>query len=181
MTNDIGDVQCRRHTSFVRVTCQRPAATRVTAEAKIRGPVIAVMRPKAINVSRAATPNAPQTRKYGATKRAVAALSAGFVGRPASRRVIPRYARIIGRAEGNIIATIMTTRRAKKRTRSVDPKREGAVSAIRTSADVHVAYQAAPTARATAAATGMVRCRRSPAGWAGTVSTMPQSVGDMAI
>src|SRR2546427_12885325 len=77
-------------------------------------------------------------------KSAVAASSAGFVGRPASRRVIPRNARIIGRAEGNIIATIMTTRSAKKRTRSVDRKREGAVSAIRTSAEVHVAYQAVP-------------------------------------
>src|SRR2546426_4379773 len=85
--------------------------------------------------------------------RAVAASSTGFVGRPASRRVIPRYATIIGKADGNIIATIMTTRRAKKRTRSVDRNREGAVSAIRTSAEVHVAYQAAPTARTTAAAT----------------------------
>ncbi len=108
-------------------------------------------------------------------KSAVAASSAGFVGRPASRRVIPRNARIIGRAEGNIIATIMTTRSAKKRTRSVDRNREGAVSAIRASAEVHVAYQAAPTTRATAAATGTVRCRSSQAGSAATVSTMPRS------
>src|SRR2546426_10487352 len=103
--------------------------------------------------------------------RAVAASSTGFVGRPASRRVIPRYATIIGKADGNIIATIMTTRRAKKRTRSVDRNREGAVSAIRTSAEVHVAYQAAPTARTTAAATGTARCRSSQSrsagnGWA---------------
>src|SRR5712691_175082 len=114
-------------------------------------------------------------------KSAVATLSAGFVGRPASRRVIPRNARIIGRAEGNIIATIMTTRSAKKRTRSVDRKREGAVSAKRTSAEVHVAYQTAPTARATAAATGTVRCRSSQAGSAGTVSTIAQSEGDVTI
>src|SRR5438093_13570225 len=118
---------------------------------------MAPMSPRALSARRAATPNAPQTRKYGAMKSDVAASSAGFVGRPASRRVIARYARIIGRAAGNIIATIMTTRRAKKRTRSVDRNREGAVSAIRTSAEGHVAYQAAPTAKATATATGMVR------------------------
>src|SRR2546426_12684319 len=114
-------------------------------------------------------------------KSAVAVSSAGFVGRPASRRVIPRNARIIGRAEGNIIATIMTTRSTKKRTSSVDRNREVAVSAMRTSAEVHLAYQAAPTARATAAATGTVRCRSSQAGSAGTVSTMAQSEGDVAI
>src|SRR5881628_251018 len=113
-------------------------------------------------------------------KSAVAASSAGFVGRPASRRVIPRNARIIGRAEGNIIATIMTTRSAKKRTRSVDRNREGAVSAIRASVEVHVAYQAAPTTRATAAATGTVRCRSSQAGSAATVSTMPRWEGGRA-
>src|SRR2546427_12905903 len=111
----------------------------------------------------------------------VAGSSAGLVGRPASSRVTPQIARIIGKAEGNIIATIMTTRSEKKRTRSVDRNREGAVSAIRTSAEVHVAYQAAPTARATAAATGTVRCRSSQAGSAGTVSTMLRSVGDVTI
>src|SRR2546425_2971961 len=177
----MGEVQCVRQTSFVRVTCQRPAATSVTAEAKASGPVMDPRSPKALSARRAATPNAPQTRKYGAMNRAVAASSAGFVGRPASRRVIPRYATIIGKADGNIIATIMTTRRAKKRTRSVDRNREGAMRAIRTSAEVHVAYQAAPTARATAAATGTVKCRSSQAGSAGTVSTMPQSVGDVTI
>src|SRR2546427_774051 len=114
-------------------------------------------------------------------KSAVAASSAGLVGRPASRRVIPRNARIIGKAEGNIIATIMTTRSAKKKTRSVDRNREGAVSAIRTSAEFHVAYQAAPTARATAAATGTVRCGSSQAGSAGTMSTMPGSVGAVTV
>src|SRR2546428_12404195 len=111
-------------------------------------------------------------------KSAVAASSAGPVGRPASRRVIPRNARIIGKAEGNIIATIMTTRRAKKRTRSVDRNREGAVSAIRTSAEVHVAYHAAPTARTTAAATGTVRCRSSQAGSAGGALRTPPPGGD---
>jgi len=174
-------VQCVKQTSFVRVTCHTPAVTRVTAEANTNGPVTAPRRPDAINANSAPTPNAPQTRKYGAMKSDVAASSAGFVGRPASRRVIPRYARIIGSAEGNIIATIMTTSRAKKRTRSVDRNREGAMSAIRTSAEVHVAYQAAPTARATAAATGMVRCRSNPARSAGAVSTIPRSVGDVAI
>src|SRR3989475_12562131 len=118
---------------------------------------MAPMSPRALSASKAAPPNAPQTRKYGAMNRAVTAPYAGFVGRPASRRVIPRYARTIGKADGNIIATIMTTRRAKKRTRSVDRNREGDMRAIRTSAEVHVAYQAAPTARATATATGMVR------------------------
>src|SRR6267143_265142 len=97
MMKDIGDVQCVKQTSFVRVTCQMPAATRVTAEANTNGPVMAPMRPDAINANRAATPNPPQTRKYGVMKRAVAASSAGFVGRPASRRVIPRYAKIMGR------------------------------------------------------------------------------------
>src|SRR3989442_380421 len=63
MTKDIGDVQCVKQTSFVRVTCQTPAATRVTAEANTNGPVIAPRRPDAINAKSAATPNAPQTRK----------------------------------------------------------------------------------------------------------------------
>src|SRR2546426_3992507 len=171
----MGEVQGVKQPSLVRVTGQRPAATSVTAEAKASGPVKDPRSPKALSARRAATPNPPQTKKYGAMNRAVAASSAGFVGRPASRRVIPRYATIIGKADGNIIATIMTTRRAKQRMRSVDRKREGAVSAIRASAEVHGADQAAPTARATAAATGTVRCRRSQAGSAGTVSTMPQS------
>src|SRR5256886_4414156 len=157
MTKDIGELQCVTQASSVRVTSQMPAVMRVTADANTNGPVIAPMRPDAINARRAATPNAPQTRKYGAMNSAVAASSAGFVGRPASRRVIPRYARIIGKADGNIIATIMTARRAKKRTRSVDRNREGAMRAIRTSAEVQVEYQAAPTARATATATGMGR------------------------
>src|SRR2546428_8650289 len=138
---------------------------------------MAPMSPRALNARRAATPNAPQTRKYGAMNRAVAASSAGLVGRPASRRVIPRNATIIGKADGNIIATIMTTRRTKNRTRSVDRNREGAVSAIRTSAEVHVAYQAAPTARATAAATGTVRCRSSQAGSAGAGLAPPRAGG----
>src|SRR5439155_22314375 len=102
-------------------TSQGAAGTKVTTEADTHGPVVvpvAPMSPSAINPKTAATPNAPQTRKYGMTNRTVAVLSAGFVGRPASSRVIPRKARIIGIAEGNIIATIMTTRRAKKRTRS---------------------------------------------------------------
>src|SRR5438093_13588661 len=172
----MGDVQCVEQTSFLRVTCHTPADTRVTAEANTNGPVTAPRRPDAINANSAPTPNAPQTRKYGAMRSDVAASSAGFVGRPASRRVIARYARIIGRAAGNIIATIMTTRRAKQRTRSVDRNREGAVSAIRTSAEVHVAYQAAPTARATAAATGLGSRRGDAARSAGAVSTIPRTV-----
>src|SRR2546427_8196317 len=181
MTKDIGELQCVKQTSFVRVTCQMPAVMRVTADANTNGPVIAPMRPDAINAKSAATPNAPQTRKYGAMKSAVAVSSAGFVGRPASRRVIPRNARIIGRAEGNIIATLMTMSSAKERTRSVDRNREGAMSGIRTSAEGHVAYQAAPTARATAAATGMVRCRSSPAGSAGAGCTNEGTAGGTAI
>src|SRR2546428_14027647 len=114
-------------------------------------------------------------------KSAVAASSTGLVGRPASRRVIPRNARIIGRAEGNINATIMTTRSAKKRTKSVDRNREGGVSAIRTSAEVHEAYQGAPTTRATAAATGTVRCRSSQAGSAGTGLNKARSAGGETI
>ena len=98
------------------------------------------------------------------TNRTVAVLSAGFVGRPASSRVIPRKARIIGIAEGNIIATIMTTRSAKKSTRSDDTIVDGAIRAIRKSEDVHVAYQAAATTRATAAATGIVTRRSRIAG-----------------
>src|SRR2546428_13502284 len=112
-------------------------------------------------------------------KSAVAASSTGLVGRPASRRVIPRNARIIGRAEGNIIATIITTRSAKKSTKSVDRNREGGVSDIRTSAEVHVAYQVAPTPSATAAATATGGCGSSQASTAGTVSVMPQSVGNV--
>src|SRR3989475_2664856 len=133
MAKDIGELQCVTQTSFVRVTCQMPAVMRVTADANTNGPVIAPMRPDAINAKSAATPNAPQTRKYGAMKSAVAVLSAGFVGRPASRRVIPRNARIIGRGEGHMIATMTTTRRAKKRTRAADRNREGAMSGHRTS------------------------------------------------
>src|SRR5207245_6964433 len=70
----------------------------------------------------------------------------------------------IGIAEGNIIATIMTTRRAKKSTRSDDTIVDGAISAIRKPEDVHVAYQAAATTRATAAATGIVTRRSRIAG-----------------
>src|SRR6266545_761767 len=88
ITNDIGDVQCVRQTSFVRVTCQRPAATSVAEEAMARTFVIDPMTPRAITASNAATPKAPHVRKYGRTKRAVAALSAGFVGRPPSSRVL---------------------------------------------------------------------------------------------
>src|SRR5256885_17053810 len=120
MTKDIGELQCVTQTSFVRVTCQMPAVMRVTADANTNGPVIAPMRPDAINAKSAATPNAPQTRKYGAMKSAVAVLSAGFVGRPASRRVLPRNARIIGRAAGHIIPTLKTASRAQKRTKVAD-------------------------------------------------------------
>src|SRR2546428_12666844 len=120
----MGKVQWFNQTTFVRAPCRRPAATSVTAEAKAKGPVMAPVSPRALNASRAATPNAPQTRKYGAMNRAVAVSSAGFVGRPASRRVIPRYATIIGKADGNIIATIMTTRRGKKRTEAVERNKE---------------------------------------------------------
>src|SRR2546422_8253573 len=58
MTKDIGDAQCVKQTSFARVTCQTPAATRVTAEANTNGPVMAPKRPDAINAKSAATPNA---------------------------------------------------------------------------------------------------------------------------
>src|SRR6266542_4105469 len=126
--------------------------------------VIDPMTPRAITASNAATPNAPHVRKYGRTKRAVAALSAGFVGRPSSSRVIPWNARIIGMAEGDIIATIMTSRRAKNRTRSVEAILEGAVRAIKKSADVHVTYHAAATTRATATAIGAVMRRNSAVG-----------------
>src|SRR5207247_3598592 len=131
-------VQWVRQTSFVRVTCQNPAATSVAADARTTTLVINPMRPRAITASKAATPKAPHTRKYGRTKRAVATLSAGFVGRPASSRIISRNAKIIGIAEGNIIATIMTTRRPKNRTRSVDAIVEGAIRAIKTSEELHV-------------------------------------------
>src|SRR3989442_14157432 len=106
MTKDIGELQCVTQTSFVRVTCQMPAVMRVTADANTNGPVIAPMRPDAINAKSAATPNAPQTRKYGAMKSAVAVLSAGFVGRPGPRRGIPRHARVIRRADGHTNTTL---------------------------------------------------------------------------
>src|SRR6266568_223559 len=95
---------------------------------------------------------------------AVAASSAGFVGRPASRRVIPRNARLMGIAEGNIIATIMTTSRAKNRRRSVEPIVNRAIWVMRESVDVHVAYHAAATTSATAIATGIVTRFQSAAG-----------------
>src|SRR6266508_2921220 len=87
ITNDIGDVQCVRQTSFVRVTCQRPAATSVAEEAMARTFVIDPMTPRAITASNAATPKAPHVRKYGRTKRAVAALSVCFVIIPPPPRV----------------------------------------------------------------------------------------------
>src|SRR3989475_10691124 len=127
-TKAMGGGQGVKQTSFGGVTCQRAAATSVTAEAKAKGPVMAPVSPRALNASRAATPNAPQTRKYGAMNRAVAGASAGFVGRPASRRGIPRDATIIGKADGNIIPALMTTRRAQKRTKCVERHMEGAVS-----------------------------------------------------
>src|SRR6266571_4059385 len=176
MTNPIGDVQWVRQTSFVRVTCQSPAATSVAADAKTRTFVIDPMKSRAITASKAATPKAPHVRKYGMTKRVVAALSAGFVGRPSSSRVIPRNARTIGMVEGNIIATIMTTRRAKNRTRSVDAIVEGAIRAIKKSVDVHVTYHAAATTRATATAIGMVMRRKSAVGPTRVASSMRPSV-----
>src|SRR6266508_339186 len=181
ITNDIGDVQWVKQTSFVRVTCQRPAATSVAAEAMARTFVIDPMRPRAITASNAATPKAPHVRKYGRTKRAVAALSAGFVGRPSSSRVIPWNARIIGMAEGNIIATIMTSRRAKNRTRSVEAILEGAVRAIKKSADVHVTYHAAATTRATATAIGMFNRRKSAVGPPRVAYSMPPAVVTMTL
>src|SRR5207244_10837065 len=84
--------------------------------------------------------------------------------RPAANRAGQVTARIIGMAEGNIIATIMTRRSAKNRARSVDVMVDGAIRAMRKSADVHVAYHAAPTTTATAAATGMVMRSRSDVG-----------------
>src|SRR2546426_1483466 len=97
MTKDIGDVQCVKQTSFVRVTCHTPAVTRVTAEANTNGPVTAPRRPDAINANSAPTPNAPQTRKYGAMKSDVAASSAGLLAPPPSQRRLPRGARTIRR------------------------------------------------------------------------------------
>src|SRR5437867_3167463 len=170
MMNDIGEVHDVRHTSFVRVSCQRPATTSVAADARRTGPITDPSRPSAESARSAATPNAPQTRKYGIKKSAVAALSARFVGRPPSSRVNSRKARIIGMADGSIIATIMARRRAKNRARFVDVGIDGAIRAMRKSADVHVAYQAAATTRTTAAATGIVTRRRSAVGSAGTAS-----------
>src|SRR3989442_15986945 len=121
MTKDIGELQCVTQTSFVRVTCQMPAVMRVTADANTNGPVIAPMRPDAINAKSAATPNAPQTRKYGAMKSAVAVMSAVFAGRPASRRVLRGNTRIIGNPQRKIILANITISGARKKKGCVDP------------------------------------------------------------
>src|SRR5712691_13496141 len=80
-------------------------------------------------------------------------------------------------ADGSIIATIMTRRRAKNRARSVDVILDGAIRVIRKSADVHVAYQAPATTRTTAAATGIVIRRKSAVGSAGTSSPIGRREG----
>ena len=89
-TNSIGDVHWERQTSFVRVTCQKPAASSMPAERKRAGPMsVEPIKPKAMRPKRAPTPKNPQTTKYGTRNATVPATSAGFVGRPFSSRVIP--------------------------------------------------------------------------------------------
>ena len=60
----IGETQWERQASFVRVTCQRPAATRVAADRRRAGPInIGPIRPRAIRPQRAATPKSPHRPK----------------------------------------------------------------------------------------------------------------------
>src|SRR3990172_7600067 len=162
ITKPIGDWQWVRHTSFARVTWYAPAAIRTPAGRKTSGPIIGPMRPRVPIPTSARRLNPPQTRKYGATKSAVATRSAGFPGPPAFRPVRPSNVRIIGRAAGSIIATIITTRIRKNRARPAVPTGPTgvAVRAIERSDVDHVTYHAAATTRDTATATGSVSCRR---------------------
>src|SRR6266705_6665714 len=96
---------------------------------------------------------------------AVAVASAGFVGRPASRRVIPRNARIIGRAAGSIIATIITTMRAKKTPTPETPVGTPIARNDIAKSDVdQVTYEAAATRTTTRPAMGTVIRRRRAGG-----------------
>src|SRR6266550_3236504 len=98
--------------------------------------------------------------------------SAGFAGRPFSRREIPWYASAIGNAEGSIIATIITTIKAKNKAMFVEPIVDGAISIIVRSEEAQVTYQATTTP-----AMGIVR-RRSRSGTAGeTASPMARGIG----
>src|SRR5438105_10325839 len=164
-TKPVGEVQWERQISFVRVTCQRPPANNVAAEMSKVGPTsMDPMRPNPIRPTNAATPKNPQTRKWGTTKATVPRTSAGLLGCPFSRRVRPWYARAIGSADGSIIATIITTMSAKKRTRTGDPNAAGAISAFAKSDEVQVTYHARTTKAATPRPTGIVRRRNRFAG-----------------
>src|SRR6266566_4634878 len=103
--------------------------------------------------------------------------SAGFAGRPFSRREIPWYASAIGNAEGSIIATIITTIKAKNKAMFVEPIVDGAISIIVRSEEAQVTYQATATTATTTPAMGIVR-RRSRSGTAGeTASPMARGIG----
>src|SRR6266508_3566171 len=88
------------------------------------------------------------------------------MGAPPSSRVRPRYARIIGRADGSIIATIMTTMTAKNAA-AYEPVDSIAVCGdmkdIVTSCVVQTTYHERATTSATSAATGIVTRGNAPA------------------
>src|SRR5436190_7124259 len=129
-----------------------------------RAPVVGPKTPTATSATRARTPKAPQTKKYGATNIAVATVSAGLTGRPPSRRVIPWNATIMGSAAGSIIATIIVVVNPKKSASS-----RGCVGAPTMRKDIvnvdveNVTYQAIDTKIATRHATETVT-RRSTSG-----------------
>src|SRR2546426_220526 len=95
--------------------------------------------------------------------RGVPTLSAGLTGRPFSSRVNPRYATIIGSADGSIIATIMTTRIARKSVRATGSAKvlAGSRRIVVTPAVVHVTYHARTTTAPTSTAIGKVTDRNS--------------------
>src|SRR3990172_11571246 len=105
--------------------------------------------------------------------------SAGFVGRPSSSRVMPRYARIMGRADGSIIATIITTSKMRKTasTAGFEVVISGIMSSFIRSVEDHVTYHATATAITTNMAIGAVRCRRRSGAFAVSVVKGPSDAG----
>src|SRR5439155_2477926 len=177
VTNIIGDWQWVRHTSFARVTSYTPAARRTAPGARAASPTIGPMRPRAASATRDSHPNTPQIKKYGTTESEVRRRYAGRVGRPASKRVIPWNATIMGSAAGNIIATIITTMSPKNNATPTAPSGAPITRNVISYVDVdHVRYHAATTRIATSTATGIViRRRRSDAG---SESPMAMARGD---
>src|SRR3990172_6584249 len=86
----------------------------------------------------------------------------------------------MGRADGSIIATIMTVSRTRKTASAAGSEMVISVimSSLISSVEDHVTYQAAATARATVTATAAVSCRSGFAARTASVFTSAPETGD---